>query len=225
VNVLVIEDEVKIASFIKRGFEAEGFAVTTASDGVEGLAAAGTRRFDLVILDLILPSMRGEEVLATLRKRGLETPVIVLTAKDAVSDRVATLNAGADDYVTKPFSLTELIARSRARLRAVNQAVSTMISRGGIELDLRSRQVRIDGRFVQLTAREFALLETFMRHAGQVLSQPQLLDQVWGFDYDPSSNLVEVYVGNLRRKLRPDVIETVRRVGYRFPASASEMTE
>jgi DNA-binding response OmpR family regulator len=221
VKVLVIEDEVKIASFIKRGFEAEGFAVTTASDGVEGLALARTSSYDLVILDLILPSMKGEEVLAGIRERSSRAPVIVLTAKDAVSDRVATLNAGADDYVTKPFSLTELIARSRARLRSANQTLSTRISLGGIELDLRTRHVRIDGRFVQLTPREFALLETFMRHPGHVLSQPQLLDQVWGFDYDPSSNIVEVYVGNLRRKLRPDVIETVRRVGYRFPASST----
>lgn len=220
-NVLVIEDEVKIASFIKRGFEAEGFAVTTASDGVEGLALARTTSFDLVILDLILPSMKGEEVLAGIREGGSRAPVIVLTAKDAVTDRVATLNAGADDYVTKPFSLTELIARSRARLRSANQAVSTRVSRGGIELDLRTRDVRIDGRLVQLTSREFALLETFMRHPAQVLSQPQLLDQVWGFDYDPSSNIVEVYVGHLRRKLRPDVIETVRRVGYRFPNSST----
>ncbi|CAN5149087.1 response regulator transcription factor [soil metagenome] len=215
-NILIIEDEAKIASFVKRGLEAEGFAVRTASDGVGGLEMVKSSDFDLVILDLILPNLNGEEVIVRMRKGGFSGPVIVLTAKDAVSDRVANLNAGADDYVTKPFSFVELLARIRARLRAADQATSTTISRRGVTLDLRTREVHVDGKSLELTSREFALLETLMRHPGQVLSQPQLLDQVWGYDYDPSSNVVEVYVGYLRKKLRPDVVETVRGVGYRF---------
>ncbi len=215
-SVLIVEDEEKIASFLRRGLEAEGFTVLTASDGVEGLALAASPGVDVVILDLMLPELSGEEVLARLRDRQPDLPVIVLTAKDAVSDRVANLEAGADDYVTKPFSLTELVARIRARLRASDQPASTILVRGRVRLDFRARQARIDNRAVELTAREFALLETFMRHPGQVLTQPQLLDQVWGYDYDPGSNVVEVYVGYLRRKLAPDVIETVRGAGYRF---------
>jgi len=215
-NILIIEDEAKIASFVKRGLEAEGFAVRTASDGMGGLEMVRSSDFDLVILDLILPKLNGEEVLARMRKGGFSGPVIVLTAKDAVSDRVTNLNAGADDYVTKPFSFVELLARIRARLRAVDQATSTTISRGGVTLDLRTREVHVDGKSLELTSREFALLETLMRHPGQVLSQPQLLDRVWGYDYEPGSNVVEVYVGYLRKKVRPDVVETVRGVGYRF---------
>lgn len=218
VNVLVVQDEAPIASFIKRGLEAEGFAVRTASDGAEGLRLTQWSQFDLIILDLLLPSVSGEEVLARMREGGSSVPVIVLTAKDAVSDRVANLEAGADDYLTKPFSFAELLARVRARLRTADQAESTVISHGAVTLDLHAREVRIDGRSVELTAREFALLETFMRHPGEVLSQPQLLDQVWGYDHEPSSNVVEVYVAYLRKKLRPDVVETVRGMGYRFRA-------
>ena len=215
-NVLVVQDEAPIASFIKRGLEAEGFAVRTASDGAEGLRLTRSSQFDLIILDLLLPSVSGEEVLARMREGGSSVPVIVLTAKDAISDRVANLEAGADDYLTKPFSFAELLARVRARLRTADQTESTAISHGAVTLDLHAREVRIDGRSVELTAREFALLETFMRHRGEVLSQPQLLDQVWGYDHEPSSNVVEVYVAYLRKKLRPDVIETVRDMGYRF---------
>jgi DNA-binding response OmpR family regulator len=216
VNVLVVQDEARVASFIKRGLEAEGFAVSTACDGAEGLRLTRSSQFDLIILDLLLPSVSGEEVLTRMREGGSSVPVIVLTAKDAVSDRVANLEAGADDYLTKPFSFAELLARVRARLRTAEQAESTEISHGSVTLDLHARQVRIDGRSVELTAREFALLETFMRHRGKVLSQPQLLDQVWGYDHEPSSNVVEVYVAYLRKKLRPDVVETVRGMGYRF---------
>lgn len=170
VNVLVVQDEAQIASFIKRGLEAEGFAVRTACDGAEGLRLTQWSQFDLIILDLLLPSVSGEEVLARMRQGGSSVPVIVLTAKDAVSDRVANLEAGADDYLTKPFSFAELLARVRARLRTPDQAESTVISHGAVTLDLHAREVRIDGRSVELTAREFALLETFMRHRGEVLS-------------------------------------------------------
>jgi DNA-binding response OmpR family regulator len=216
VNVLVVQDEPRVAAFIKRGLEAEGFAVRTASDGADGLKLTTSFDFDLVVLDLVLPTMSGEDVLTRLREGGSRVPVIVLTAKDAVADRVANLEAGADDYLTKPFSFSELLARIRARLRGADQTVAVEISHGAVTLDLNARHVRIEGRTVELTSREFALLETLMRHPGQVLSQPQLLDQVWGYDHEPGSNVVEVYVGYLRKKLRPDVVETVRGAGYRF---------
>jgi len=216
VNVLVVQDEPRVAAFIKRGLEAEGFAVRTASDGADGLKLTTSFDFDLVVLDLVLPTMSGEDVLTRLREGGSRVPVIVLTAKDAVADRVANLDAGADDYLTKPFSFSELLARIRARLRGTDQSVAAEISHGAVTLDLNTRLARIDGRAVDLTSREFALLETLMRHPGQVLSQPQLLDQVWGYDHEPGSNVVEVYVGYLRKKLRPDVVETVRGAGYRF---------
>jgi DNA-binding response OmpR family regulator len=216
VNVLVVQDEPRIAAFIKRGLEAEGFVVRTACDGADGLNLMRSLEFDIIVLDLVLPTRSGEDVLAQLREGGSRVPVIVLTAKDAVADRVANLEAGADDYLTKPFSFSELLARIHARLRSADQAVAAEISEGNVTLDLNARHVRLDGKDVDLTSREFALLETLMRHPGQVLSQPQLLDQVWGYDHEPSSNVVEVYVGYLRRKLRPDVVETVRGAGYRF---------
>lgn len=216
VNVLVVQDDARIASFIKRGLEADGFAVRTASDGADGLSLTESSDFDLIILDLLLPTVPGEEFLTRLRETGSTVPVIVLTAKDAISDRVANLDAGADDYVTKPFSFAELLARVRARLRSSDQTDSITISHGRVTIDLLAREAEIEGRLVELTSREFALLETLMHHPGQVLSQPQLIDQVWGYDHDTRSNVVEVYVGYLRRKLDPAVVETVRGAGYRF---------
>jgi DNA-binding response OmpR family regulator len=217
-NVLLIEDEPRIAAFVERGLRAEGFAVQVASDGEVGLALAKDESVDLVVLDLGLPKLPGEHVLERLRARRPDVPVIVLTAKDAVEDRVRNLNAGADDYVTKPFSFAELLARIHARLRSRDQAQAIELEAGGVRLDLRSRQARMDGREVSLTAREFALLETFLRHPNQVLSQVQLMDRVWGYDFDPGSNVVEVYVGYLRRKLGKELIETVRGAGYRLRA-------
>jgi DNA-binding response OmpR family regulator len=217
-NILVVEDEPRIAAFIERGLKSEGFAVQVATDGVTGFALACSEDVDLVILDLMLPQLSGEQVLIRLRERRPDVPVIVLTARDAVDDRVRNLNAGADDYVTKPFSFAELTARVHARLRAKDQRSSTELRVGDVELDLRRRTARLEGREVELTAREFALLETPMRHPGQVLSQVQLMDRVWGYDFDPGSNVVEVYVGYLRRKLRKDLIETVRGSGYRLAA-------
>ncbi|MDQ3553626.1 MAG: response regulator transcription factor [Chloroflexota bacterium] len=215
-RIVMIEDEARIASFVKSGLESEGFLVEHADDGAAGLELVLDTDPDLVILDLILPRMGGEEVLRRLRGAGKTMPVLILTAKDAIPDRVANLNAGADDYLVKPFSFSELVARIRARLRVTDQPTSTVLERNGVTLDLTRREVRVDGRQAELTARELALLETLMRHAGQVLSQNQLLDQVWGYDHDPGSNVVEVYVRYLRRKLRPDLIETVRGAGYRF---------
>jgi DNA-binding response OmpR family regulator len=215
-NILVVEDEARIASFVERGLKAEGFAVSVAHDGKTGYALACEEDTDLVILDLMLPGLSGEEVLTRLRNRRPDVPVIVLTAKDAVDDRVRNLNAGADDYVTKPFSFVELLARVHARLRAHGQARATQLTVGDLELDLPRRAVHVGGRAVSLTAREFSLLETLMRHPGQVLSQVQLMDRVWGYDFEPGSNVVEVYVGYLRRKLGPEHIETIRGAGYRL---------
>jgi DNA-binding response OmpR family regulator len=218
-NVLIVEDEDRIASFIERGLRAEGFGVQVAADGETGYALATSEDVDLVLLDLRLPRLSGEEVLERLRQVRPDVPVIVLTARDAVEDRVRNLNAGADDYVTKPFSFAELLARIQARLRSRDQHSAVALDVSGVQLDLRTRTARHAGREVTLTSREFALLETFMRHPGQVLSQVQLMDRVWGYDFDPGSNVVEVYVGYLRRKLDKHLIETVRGAGYRFRAA------
>jgi DNA-binding response OmpR family regulator len=215
-NVLVVQDDARIASFVKRGLEADGFAVRTTCDGADGLRLTESSAFDLIILDLLLPTLTGEDFLTRLRATGSTVPVIVLTAKDSISDRVANLEAGADDYVTMPFSFAELLARVRARLRSSDQTDSTTISQGRVTIDVLAREAEIEGRAVELTSREFALLETLMHHPGQVLSQPQLIDQVWGYDHDTRSNVVEVYVGYLRKKLDPTVVETVRGAGYRF---------
>jgi DNA-binding response OmpR family regulator len=206
----------RVTFFLKRGLEAEGFAVRTTSDGAEGLNMSRSLDFDLIVLDLPLPSVSGAEILATLRAAGSTVPVIVLTDAEANSDGVDILNAGADDYLTRPCDFDELLARIRARLRTADQTVSTPISQGRVTIDVITREVRIGGRSVDLRPREFALLETMMHHRGQVLSQAQLLNQVWGYDRDPTSNVVEVYVGYLRKKLRRDVVETVRGAGYRF---------
>ena len=215
-RILIAEDERHIASFLEKGLTANGFSTSVASDGVTAAAIARDSDFDLVILDLGLPGRDGLDVLSELRRRGERLPVIVLTARDAVPDRVAGLELGADDYVTKPFSFEELLARVRARLRDDRSEESTMLRAGDVTLDLRTRRADVDGASVELTAREFALAETFMRHAGQVLSREQLLSRVWGYDFDPGSNVVEVYVRYLRRKLGERRIETVRGMGYRF---------
>jgi DNA-binding response OmpR family regulator len=215
-RILIAEDERHIASFLDKGLTANGFSTSVASDGVTAAAIARDGDFDLVILDLGLPGRDGLDVLSELRRRGERLPVIVLTARDAVPDRVAGLELGADDYVTKPFSFEELLARVRARLRDDRSEESTMLRAGDVTLDLRTRRADVEGASVELTAREFALAETFMRHAGQVLSREQLLSHVWGYDFDPGSNVVEVYVRYLRRKLGERRIETVRGMGYRF---------
>ena len=215
-RILIAEDEFQIASFLEKGLAANGFSTSVAVDGVTAAAAARDDDFDLMILDLGLPGRDGLDVLAEIRGRGEHLPVIVLTARDAVPDRVAGLESGADDYVTKPFSFEELLARVRARLRDDRNEEATMLRAGGVSLALRTRRADVDGRSVELTAREFALAETFMRHAGQVLSREQLLSHVWGYDFDPGSNVVEVYVRYLRRKMGNDRIKTVRGMGYRF---------
>ncbi|MEZ5264363.1 MAG: response regulator transcription factor [Acidimicrobiales bacterium] len=214
--ILLIEDEDGIVGFVRRGLEAAGHQVLVAGDGIDGLTMALADDVELVVLDLGLPGLPGEEVLRRLRLRRPTVPVIVLTAKDAVADRVANLEAGADDYLVKPFSFSELLARIRARLRNAGQSRADAIAVGGLVLDLTARTVTVDGAVMTLSTREFALLEAFMRHPGQVLSQVQLLDRVWGYDFDGSSNVVEVYVGHLRRKVGAERIRTVRGAGYRL---------
>ena len=215
-RILIVEDEPGIASFLQKGLRAEGFSTMVAEDGLSAAAIARDDAFDLVILDLGLPGKTGQEVLREMRSRGEQMPVVILTARNSEQDTVAGFEGGADDYVTKPFSFQELLARVRARLRDIPTADATVVEAGDLILDLRTRKLRVEGREVDLSAREFALAETLMRHPGQVLSREQLLSRVWGYDFDPGSNVVDVYVGYLRRKLGDDAIETVRGIGYRF---------
>ena len=214
--VVVVEDEVGISDFVRRGLESAGFAVVVAADGLSGLQLAQHEDVELVILDLGLPGLPGEQVLTRLRSVRPAVPVIVLTAKGAVSDRVTNLEAGANDYVVKPFSFSELLARVRVQLRRPDQASPVLLEGGGLTLDVRTREVRVDGRTTTLSSREFTLMEVLLRHPGQVLSQTQLLDQVWGYGFEGASNVVETYVRHLRRKIGADRIQTVRRAGYRL---------
>jgi DNA-binding response OmpR family regulator len=215
-RILIVEDEPGIASFLEKGLRAEGFTTMTATDGVSAAAVARDDSFDLMILDLGLPGKDGREVLTEIRARGEKMPVIILTARKSVQDTVAGLEGGADDYVTKPFSFQEMLARIRARLRDTPTTDTTVIEVGDVRLDLRTRKARVGSADVDLSAREFAMAETLMQHAGQVLSREQLLSHVWGYDFDPGSNVVDVYVGYLRRKLGNHAIQTVRGMGYRF---------
>ncbi|MFB6396564.1 response regulator transcription factor [Polymorphospora lycopeni] len=215
-RILVAEDEPRIASFLEKGLRAAGYVTTVVTNGTDAAAYVRDGAFDLMILDLGLPGQDGLAALAQLRTRGERIPVIVLTARHAVSDRVTGLDLGADDYMTKPFSFEELLARVRARLRDQGRPAATELVAGRVRIDLIRRTVTVGDRAVELTAREFLLAETLMRHPGQVLSREQLLDRVWGLGHDPGSNVVDVYVGYLRRKLGGDVIHTVRGMGYRL---------
>jgi two-component system, OmpR family, response regulator len=221
-RILVIEDERTLAGFIEQSLLAEGYAATVCHDGAAGEAAALTGDYALVLLDLTLPGKDGLEVLRAIRARMPELPVIVLTARAAIEQRVEGLDRGANDYVPKPFSLEELLARVRAQLRSPSQRESSVLEVGEIRLDLRTRRVERGGRDVNLTAREFEVLAYLMRHPDQVLSREQILNAVWGFDFDPGTKVLEVYIGYLRRKLSErgdgDPIETVRNVGYRLKA-------
>lgn len=214
-RILIAEDEERIVSFLEKGLRAAGYTTLAVDDGIDALALARDDSFDLLVLDLGLPRMDGTEVLRRMRERGERMPVVVLTARSSVEDTVAGLEGGADDYVVKPFRFEELLARIRVRLRDTGDEV-TVLQVGDVTLDVRTRRAAVEGRTVDLTAREFALLETLMRHRDQVLSREQLLSHVWGYDFDPGSNVVDVYVRYLRRKLGADVISTVRGMGYRF---------
>jgi two-component system response regulator QseB len=220
-RILIVEDEARITAFLEKGLRANGFTTTVVQGAEEATLMALEADFDLMILDLGLPDKDGLVLLEELRGQGFQAPIVILTARDDVKDKVTGFESGADDYVTKPFRFEELLARIRARLRSNSPAngQSEMVLRhGNLVLDLRTRQVRVGDRAIELSAREFTLAETLMRHKGQVMSRQQLLDHVWGYDYDPGSNIVDVYVGYLRKKLGSDLIETVRGMGYRLRA-------
>jgi len=217
-RILIAEDEERIASFVEKGLKANGFTTTVAADGDTAFDYARTGGFDLVLLDIGLPGRDGFTVLRELREARVTVPVIVLTARDSVRDTVAGLEGGADDWMTKPFRFEELLARVRLRLRTAARAPEVTVLRSGeLSLDLRTRRARAGDRLVELTAREFVLLELFLRHPGQVLSREQILSHVWGYDFDPGSNIVDVYIRALRKKLGADRLETVRGMGYRLP--------
>ncbi|HET9259931.1 MAG TPA: response regulator transcription factor [Acidimicrobiia bacterium] len=217
-RILIVEDEPGIASFLEKGLRAEGFTTMVVEDGIKATDVARDDFFDLMILDLGLPGRDGADVLASVRERGDRLPVIILTARKSVQDKVAGLEGGADDYVTKPFSFQEILARVRVRLRDVPTVDGNLVKRGDVTLDLRTRRAEVGGVEVSLSAREFSLAATLMEHAGHVLSREQLLSRVWGYDFDPGSNVVDVYVGYLRKKLGEGSIETLRGMGYRFVA-------
>ena len=219
-NVLLVEDEDRIASFVEKGLGTRGFDVRRVVTGGAALDAISDD-VDIVVLDLGLPDMDGLEVLRSLREAWTSLPVVILTARGDIDDRVAGLDLGADDYVPKPFAIDELAARLRARLRARDESL-TRLHVGDLELDLIARRARLTGKIIELTSREFALLEMLMRHADQAISREELLANVWGLDFDPRSNLVDVYIRYLRRKLGNGWIETLRGVGYRIvvPAAA-----
>lgn len=214
--ILIAEDEPRISSFVRRGLESAGFAAEVVENGDDALDRALSGQVDLLLLDVGLPGMDGFEVLRQLRGQGSSLPVIMLTARSSTRDTVDGLNAGANDYVPKPFKFDELLARVRSRLRENVTSGSVAIVHEDVRLDVLSRRAAIDGREIDLSAREFALAEQFLRHPGQVLSREQLLSRVWGLDFDPGSNVVDVYVRYLRAKFGHDRITTVRGAGYRW---------
>lgn len=216
VRILIAEDEERIASFVEKGLRAAGFTVTTATDGETALAEAQSGAYELLILDVGLPGRDGFEILETLRGEGNPIAVIVLTARDSAGDTVRGLEGGANDYMSKPFRFDELLARVRLRLKDSQPVAAGTLQAHGLELDMKTRRVGVDGATIDLSAREFALAEEFMRHPDQVLSREQLLSRVWGLDFDPGSNVVEVYVRYLRAKIGAERIETVRGMGYRL---------
>ena len=215
-RILIVEDEPRLASFLEKGLRANGFTTTTVHDGFEATVMAQDAEFDLMVLDLGLPGKDGLSVLRDVRAAGNRLPVVILSARDDIDVKVAGLERGADDYVTKPFKFEELLARVRVRLREGGTPERTVLEAGDVVLDLRTRRASVDDAVVELSAREFTMLEVFLRHPGQVLSREQLLSHVWGYDHDPGSNVVDVYVGYLRRKLGAEHFATVRGAGYRF---------
>ena len=214
--MLVVEDDERMAAAIARGLRYEGLIVDLATDGLEALARVGAIEYEAVVLDVMLPGMDGVETCRRLRERAHWVPVLMLTARDAIEDRVRGLDGGADDYMTKPFSLAELTARLRALARRGQGERPAVLEAGSLRLDPATREVSRDGAALELSAREFALLEAFMRRPGQVLTQGQLLEAAWDAGYEQRSNVVEVYVRYLRQKIGVRAIETVRGVGYRL---------
>lgn len=226
-SILIVEDEARIRAFITKGLKAAGYAAVGVATRREGIDHGLSSEFDLIVLDIGLPDIDGFDVLDQLRGSGVRTPVIVLTARTSVDDTVHSLETGADDYMPKPFRFEELLARIRLRLRSTPDAAgasaaneATALEHGGVRLDLRTRRVTVDGEPVELSAREFSLAQELLEHPGQVLTREQLLSRMWGYDFDPASNVVDVYIRYLRRKLGSDRIETVRGVGYRLASRA-----
>lgn len=221
-RILVVEDEVNLARTIRQGLEAEGFSVDVVHDGEDGLWAATEQAYDLVLLDLMLPKLSGYRVVERLRARGVWTPILMLTAKDGEYDQADALDLGADDYLTKPFSFVVLLARIRVLLRRIVSERPTVLSVGSLSLDPGTHEATRDGERIELTPREFALLEFLMRNAGTVLSKSEILDHVWDPNFDGPLNVVEVYVGYLRKKIDAPFgvtsLATVRGVGYRLDA-------
>lgn len=215
-SILIADDEPRISGFIEKGLRAAGFATRIAATGPDALSLALTDEFDLMVLDVNLPGFDGFHVLEQLRGSGSRLPVIMLTARVELRDTIAGLEGGADDYLGKPFRFDELLARIRLRMHREETTGGMELSHGDLHLDVRTREARVGTSSVELSAREFALAEELLRHAGQVLSREQLLSRVWGYDFDPGSNVVDVYVGYLRHKLGAERIETVRGVGYRL---------
>ena len=214
--ILIAEDEPQIAAFVRRGLEHAGYQTILADDGADALRIALTGDVDLVLLDVGLPTMDGFDVLREIRRQNGVLPVVMLTARTSTRDTVEGLDAGASDYVRKPFTFEELLARVRSRLRETERGSAMVLTHGDVTLDIRSRNALVRGREVELSAREFALAREFLRHPGEVLSREQLLSRVWGLDFDPGSNVVDVYVRYLRGKLGPQHIVTVRGAGYRW---------
>lgn len=223
-RILVVEDEKSIARFIRQGLEEAGYAVDVAEDGQEGLQYARVADYDVLVLDIMLPRVDGLELLRALRREGKKTPALMLTARDTVDDRVQGLDAGADDYLVKPFAFPELLARIRALLRRPPLQAGTVLQVGDLEMDTSTRKVRRGERLIELTPREYAVLEYLMRHPNQVLTRTQIGEHVWNFDFYHESNVIDVYIGYLRRKIEKEgerpLIHTVRGVGYRLNADA-----
>jgi DNA-binding response OmpR family regulator len=221
-RVLVVEDEPGIADFLRQGLVESGYAVDVARDGREGLAFGLAAEYDALVVDIMLPGMNGLSLLGELRREGCKSPALILTARGAVEDRVGGLDAGADDYLVKPFAFAELLARLRALLRRPPLQTAPLLQAGDLVMDAARREVRRDGRLIELSPREFAVLEFLMRHPDQVLTRTQIAEHVWNFDFYNESNVVDVYVGYLRRKLGDGadapLIHTIRGVGYRLSA-------
>ena len=226
-RILVVEDERKVASFIRQGLEEEGHVVEVARDGAAALdLLLDSPPYDLVVLDVMLPKRDGLDVLKTLRARGVRTPVLILTARDAVADKVAGLDLGADDYLTKPFAFEELLARVRALLRRGTDQRAAVLRLGDLALDPVTREARRGRRRIELTAREYSLLDYFLRQPGRVLTRPMIAEHVWGLDFDSESNIIDVYIGYLRRKVdapgEPRLLHTLRGSGYVMKLEARE---
>ena len=219
-KILLVEDEAKIASFVKKGLQEAGFTVDATRDGNDGFRLATSQAYDAIVLDIMLPGRDGLSILRGLREKKVAIPVVLLTARSALSERLEGLNLGADDYITKPFFVEELIARLHAVVRRTGGEGTTVLQAGPLVVNLVTREVKVDGNAVELTAREFSLLEYLMRAPGRVLTRTQILEHVWGYDFDPQTNLVDVYIQRVRKKIATGggegPIETLRGVGYRF---------